>query len=56
MAHLEQVTGWWIGDHHGERDTVRPRDLWCAGCRAWTDQAAWHRHAWHYPHPYPVPA
>jgi hypothetical protein len=49
MAHLDRATGWWIGDHHGETDSINPRDLWCAGCHAWTDQRGWHFHAWHHP-------
>jgi hypothetical protein len=49
MAHLDQRTRWWIGDRHGERDPNSARDLWCGGCIAWTDESAWHRHAWHHP-------
>ena len=49
MAHLDQPTRWWVGDHHGERDPDHPRDLWCDGCRAWTEQHVWHLHAWHAP-------
>jgi hypothetical protein len=49
MAHLDPATRWWIGNRHGEADPTDPRDLWCAGCHAWTRASAWRRHTWHSP-------
>jgi hypothetical protein len=51
MAHLDPTTRWWVGDRHGEADPKASRDLWCAGCRAWTRDTAWRLHAWHHPPP-----
>ena len=56
MAHLDPATRWWVGDRHGERDPTNPRDLWCAGCYAWTDQRAWRYHAGHAPAALPTSA
>jgi hypothetical protein len=49
MAHLDPASRWWVGDRHGETDPKDPRDLWCAGCHAWTRATAWRRHTWHSP-------
>jgi hypothetical protein len=49
MAGINQVTGYYEGDHQGEPSPANPVDLWCAGCRAWTHARALARHAWHAP-------
>jgi len=49
VAWINPHTRYFEGDWHGEPHPSQPWDRWCAGCRAWTVECWWHRHAWHAP-------